>query len=75
MLKDELFSCFKHVGIPFTELMKMPVRDRRYYIFKYNEYMEAQNEAMNNQGGASNSTFSQATKDSQGVLSRGAEEL
>lgn len=39
-LKEELFACFKYVGIPFEELYSMPVRDRRYFIIKHNEYSE-----------------------------------
>ena len=45
-LKEEMFACFKYVGIPFNILDKMPVRDRKYYIHKYNEYMEERNRAM-----------------------------
>lgn len=46
-LKDELFACHMHLKIPFDALMKMPVADRKYYIHKYNEYMEERNAAMN----------------------------
>ena len=42
-LKDELFACFKYVGIPLDILERMPIRDRRYYMYKYNEYMEKKN--------------------------------
>ena len=42
-LKDELFGCFKYIGIPFDVLDKMPIRDRYYYEYKYNQYMEEQN--------------------------------
>lgn len=37
LLKEELFGCFKYIKIPFEELLKMPVRDRKYYILKHNE--------------------------------------
>ena len=47
-LKDELFACHNFIKIPFDVLNKMPIRDRKYYIHKYNEYMEAKNEAMKN---------------------------
>lgn len=39
-LKDELFGCFKYIGIPFDILDKMPTRDRKYYIMKHNNEME-----------------------------------
>ena len=39
-LKEELFGCFKHIKIPFDELLRMPVRDRKFYILKHNEDIE-----------------------------------
>ena len=45
-MKEELFSCFKYVGIPFEELYSMPVRDRRYFIIKHNEYSERERNAL-----------------------------
>ena len=35
-----------YIKIPLDVLDKMPIRDRKYYIHKYNEYMEARNAAM-----------------------------
>ena len=40
ILKEELFGCFKHIKIPFDELLKMPVRDRKFYILKHNQDAE-----------------------------------
>ena len=45
-LKEELFACHMYIKIPFDVLDRMPIRDRKYYIHKYNEYMEARNNAM-----------------------------
>lgn len=42
-LKDELFGCFKYIKIPFDELMRMPTRDRKFYILKHNEAVENEN--------------------------------
>ena len=36
MLKEELWGCFKYIGIPFETLEKMPIRDRKYYILRHN---------------------------------------
>ena len=67
-LKDELFACFKYVGIPFDMLNKMPIADRKYYIHKYNEYMEAKNAAMEGAVNSSSTTdISQFTDMSQGL--------
>jgi hypothetical protein len=65
ILKEELFGCFKHIKIPFEELLKMPIRDRKYYIHKYNEYMTARENAMNHS--SSTTDISQYTNMSQGV--------
>ena len=58
-----------YVKIPLDVLDKMPIRDRKYYIHKYNEYMEKKEAAMN---GNSNSTHTQDiskyTSMSQGVV-------
>lgn len=45
-LKDELFACHMHLKIPFDVLERMPIMDRKYYIHKYNEYMEERERAM-----------------------------
>ena len=39
-LKDELYGCFKYIGIPFDILNKMPIRDRKFYIAKHNSIVE-----------------------------------
>lgn len=49
-LKDELFACHMYIKIPFDVLDKMPIRDRKYYIHKYNEYMEQRNAAIEGDG-------------------------
>ena len=41
-LKEELFGCFKYIKIPFDELEKMPIRDRKFYILRHNEAVEAE---------------------------------
>ena len=66
-LKEELFACFKYVGIPFDVLDKMPIRDRKFYIHKYNEYMEARNAAMED-GTTHSSDISTFTDMSQGAV-------
>lgn len=42
-LKEELFGCFKYVGIPFDVLNKMPTRDRKFYIMRHNKLTEEEN--------------------------------
>lgn len=42
-MKEELFGCFKYIGIPFDILDKMPTRDRKFYIAKHNGVVDEQN--------------------------------
>ena len=65
-LKDELFACHMYVKIPFDILEKMPIMDRKYYIQKYNEYMEARKEAMDGDK-SSTHDISKYTSMSQGL--------
>ena len=64
-LKDELFACHMYVKIPFDVLEKMPIMDRKYYIDKYVEYVNARNAAMNDSG--SKKDISKYTSMSQGL--------
>lgn len=48
LLKEELFGCFTHIKIPFEELLKMPIRDRKFYILKHNEAMDAERQEYEN---------------------------
>ena len=66
-LKEELFACHMYVKIPFDVLDNMPIRDRKYYIHKYNEYMEARNAAMQEGGSSTSSNIGMYTNLSQGV--------
>jgi len=57
LLKEELFGCFKHIKIPFDELLKMPTRDRKFYILKHNEATDAERQEYENlQKGGSTKT-------------------
>ena len=38
--KEEIWGCFKYVGIPMDVLMNMPIADRRYYIMMHNRQTE-----------------------------------
>jgi hypothetical protein len=38
--KEEIWGCFKYVGIPMDVLMNMPIADRRYYIMMHNQQAE-----------------------------------
>ena len=55
-LKEELFGCFKYVGIPFDTLLRMPTKDRKFYIQKHNEYTERENARIEGKSGGSNIT-------------------
>lgn len=42
-LKEELFGCFKYIGIPFDVLNTMAIRDRKYYINQHNKKVAEEN--------------------------------
>lgn len=48
-LKEELFGCFKYVGIPFDVLDRMPTRDRKFYIIRHNKAVEEENARMHHE--------------------------
>ena len=48
-LKDELYGCFKYIGIPFDVLDRMPVRDRKFYTAKHNGITEEENSKNRNE--------------------------
>jgi len=52
--------------IPFDVLERMPIRDRKFYIHKYNEYMSARENAINNS--STSTDISMYTNMSQGVI-------
>ena len=50
-LKDEIYGCFKYIGIPIETVYHMPVQDRRYFIMRHNaeqeHLMQEQDAALN----------------------------
>lgn len=46
-LREELFGCFKYIHIPYSELMNMPTKDRKYYIRRHNEVTNEENNHRN----------------------------
>lgn len=56
-----------YIKIPFDILEKMPIKDRKYYIYKYNEYMEARNVALEGNSTSTTTDISMFTNLSQGV--------
>lgn len=49
-LKEELFRCFKYIGIPFDVLDKMPMRDRKFYISRHNTVTDEENRKYTQKG-------------------------
>lgn len=50
-LLDEIWGCFKHVGMPWEMIMKLPIQDRRAMIHKHNMEQDAVNKEYNNTNG------------------------
>jgi len=39
-LQEELWGCFRYIGISYDTLLKMPIQQRRFIIMKHNEEQE-----------------------------------
>jgi hypothetical protein len=53
---DELWGCFKHVGMSWDMVMKLPIQDRRALIYKHNLEQEELNKE-HDSGGDSRSRY------------------
>lgn len=42
-LLDEIYGCFKYIGIPIETVMNMPVQTRKYFISRHNHDTEELN--------------------------------
>lgn len=47
-LLDEIYGCFKYIGIPIDTVMNMPVQNRKYFISKHNHDCEELDRKYNN---------------------------
>ena len=64
-----------YIKIPFDILDKMQIRDRKYYIHKFNEYMEAKQRALHGNKSTTTNDISPYTDMSQGLSDDDLEEL
>jgi hypothetical protein len=48
-LLDEIYGCFKYIGIPIDTVMNMPVQNRKYFITKHNYECEEMNKKYGNE--------------------------
>lgn len=46
-LLDEIYGCFKYIGIPIQTVMNMPVQERKYFISRHNKDAEEQSKKNN----------------------------
>lgn len=47
-LLDEIYGCFKYIGMPIDTVMNMPVQNRKYFISKHNHDCEELDRKYNN---------------------------
>lgn len=47
-LLDEIYGCFKYIGIPIDTVMNMPVQNRKYFISRHNKETEEFNKEHSN---------------------------
>ena len=54
---DEIWGCFKHVGMSWDMIMKLPIQDRRKNKQKHNREQEAINNEIEGNNSPSNRTY------------------
>lgn len=54
---DEIWGCFKHVGMSWDMIMKLPIQDRRALIQKHNREQEAINNELEGNNSPNNRTY------------------
>lgn len=47
-LLDEIYGCFKYIGIPYDTVMNMPIQNRKYFISRHNHDTEELNKKYSN---------------------------
>lgn len=47
-LLDEIYGCFKYIGIPIDTVMNMPVQNRKYFISRHNRDCDELNKKYTN---------------------------
>lgn len=45
---DEIYGCFKYIGIPYDTIMNMPIQNRKYFIARHNHDTNELNKKTNN---------------------------
>lgn len=48
-LLDEIYGCFKYIGIPIDTVMKMPTQVRKYFISRHNRECDDLNRKYSNE--------------------------
>lgn len=46
-LKKELWLCHKNMDLSMSEIEKMPIRDRKYFIREHNKFVELEKQKFN----------------------------
>lgn len=47
-LKEEIWSCHKHMELSLNEVYNLPIQDRKMFIYLHNKEVEKMNEKMKN---------------------------
>lgn len=55
-LLDEIYGCFKYIGIPIDTIMNMPVQNRKYFISRHNHDTDELNRKYSNNNNSINIT-------------------
>ena len=56
-LSDEIYGCFKHIGMSWDMIMKLPIQERRAFIHRHNMEQDVIEREYNNQGQSNVRTY------------------
>lgn len=59
--KEEIWGCYKYIGIPLETIYAMPIQERKYYIQRHNLEQKKEEEAMKQAENANNSSPNDTT--------------
>jgi hypothetical protein len=54
---EEEWGCFKHIGMSWDMIMRLPIHERRELIRKHNRDVEMENNRINNPNGTDIRTY------------------
>ena len=70
-LSNEIYGCFKHIGMSWDMIMKLPIQERRAFIYKHNMEQEQIEKEHNNSNNDNSRTYEGETLNAYAKLEQG----